>query len=171
MNMKRNNNIKLYNMVLPIWLLWLIPGTWIIILPLTFITDSAVLLLSLKALKQNEIKQKYKRTIWEIWVLGFAADIPGIVLLGISQFFPYSQTGFLNWWYENITNNVVFHPSGNIFSLLYVLAAIAVSSVFIYLFNLKISLKNINMDDRAKKLTALSLAVFTSPWLFLLPIQ
>ena len=32
----KGKKIKLYNMAFPIWLLWLIPITWFIILPVNF---------------------------------------------------------------------------------------------------------------------------------------
>ena len=30
------NSIKLYNVIFPIWLLWLIPITWLVVLPANF---------------------------------------------------------------------------------------------------------------------------------------
>ena len=153
----------------PVWLLLLVPISWLFTIPLTFAADSAALLVALKWLKQNEIKQKYRKTILKVWLLGFAADIPGLFLMIVSQFFPPSQTGFLYWWYSNITNAVALNPFSNIFSFLYVLIATFITFVLIYFLNLKLSLKEMDMDDKPKKRLALILAIFTTPWLFLFP--
>ena len=167
--MNNKNEIKLYNMMLPIWLLWISPVTWLFIIPLTLITDSAVILIALKFLKQNEIKQKYKEIILKVWLFGFVADIPGLFLMIASQFFPYSQEGFLHWWHMNMTNAVAFNPYENILSFLYVIIATFITFVLIYFLNLKLSLKGMDMDDKTKKRLALILAIFTTPWLFLFP--
>jgi hypothetical protein len=168
-SMKGKKQIKLYNMMLPIWLLWIFPITWLVVIPLTFLTDSVVLLVALKVLKQNEIKGKYKKAILNVWLLGFVADIPGLLLMIAPMFVPYSETGILNWWYNNMTTAVPLFPFSNMFSFLYIMIAVGVSFVLIYVLNMRISLKNIEMDENVKKRVALALAVFTAPWLFFLP--
>jgi len=168
--MKSKKEIKLYNMLLPIWLLWIFPITWLFIIPLTFLTDSAVLMIALKLLKQNEIKKKLKKVILKVWLIGFVADIPGLFMMIITQFVPHSDTGFLNWWYKNNMANVIaFNPFGNIFAFLYVLCAIGITFVLIYFLNLKISLNNIDMNVKVKRRVSLALSVFTTPWLFMFP--
>jgi len=157
-------------MMLPLWLLWLIPQAWLAIIPLTFLTDSAVFVIALKIMKQSDIKQKYKKAILKIWLLGFAADIPSVIILAASQFMPYSNTGFGNWWYDNITNAVVMNPFDNIFAFLYVLIAVAAPFALIYFFNGKIALKKLGLDERILKRLALIMAAFTAPWLFFIPV-
>ena len=46
--MKRT--VRLYNILLPIWLLWIFPQVWLIVLPGNLAIDCAVLLLALLAL-------------------------------------------------------------------------------------------------------------------------
>jgi len=157
------------NMMFPLWLFWLIPEAWIVIIPLTFITDSAVFLIALKIMKQSEIKQKYKKAILKIWLLGFAADIPGIIMLAAALFVPYSETGFGNWWYEYMTNAVTLNPYQNIFAFLYTLIAVAAPAALIYVLNKKIALKKLGLDEKTLKRLSLAMAVFTAPWLFLFP--
>ena len=31
-----NKTVKLYNLVFPVWLLWIVPLTWIVVLPVNF---------------------------------------------------------------------------------------------------------------------------------------
>lgn len=41
-------HITLYNLIFPIWLLWVIPTTWIVVLPVNFLIDITVVMLTLK---------------------------------------------------------------------------------------------------------------------------
>ena len=52
--------IKLYNVLFPLWMLMLFPITWLIILPGNFIIDSIVLIICMFALKFENKKQMYK---------------------------------------------------------------------------------------------------------------
>ena len=83
--MKRNTDIRIYNMLFPMYLLWLVPTIWIVVIPANFFIDSMVALLTLSALKLSRITI-YKKTILKIWRYGFLADIIGsLFLLIISQ--------------------------------------------------------------------------------------
>ena len=48
--------LKLYNVIFPIWFLWLVPITWIVVLPANFIIDLAVIVLTLKYLKDKKTR-------------------------------------------------------------------------------------------------------------------
>ena len=39
---------KLYNLILPLWLLWIFPQTWLVVLPANFIVDLLVSALALR---------------------------------------------------------------------------------------------------------------------------
>ncbi|WP_294186413.1 hypothetical protein [uncultured Clostridium sp.] len=69
--MRSKSSIKFYNLIFPIWLIWLFPLTWIIILPGNFIIDSLVLLITLKVLNINEKKNVYKKAILKVWDMDF----------------------------------------------------------------------------------------------------
>lgn len=45
--MKPKKEIRLYNVILPIWMLWIVPPLWLIILPANFIIDFTVFILHL----------------------------------------------------------------------------------------------------------------------------
>ena len=59
-------NIKLYNVIFPIWMLWLFPQTWLVVLPANFLVDLTVVALTMKCLKVNGIKSNVKSTIFII---------------------------------------------------------------------------------------------------------
>ena len=80
--MKRQ--LRLYNVLFPIWMLFLWPGVWLILLPGNFLIDSLVLLLAMTALGYAGRKAVWKSAILKVWGVGFAADLvgAGITLAG-----------------------------------------------------------------------------------------
>lgn len=81
--MKRT--VRLYNILLPIWLLWIFPQVWLIVLPGNLAIDCAVLLLTLLALGCTAKQAVLRRVWWRVWLNGFLADAAGVVwmLLGL----------------------------------------------------------------------------------------
>ncbi|MGE4353580.1 MAG: hypothetical protein AB7D36_05800 [Oscillospiraceae bacterium] len=162
---------KLYNMIFPVWLLWLIPITWIVVLPANFLLDLAVILSTMKYLKITEIKQKSKSVIFKTWILGFIADFIGtFFMLSVSLIDSKLSldTAFGKWWYYNM-NAVTYSPLDNIYSILWTAICVVITALFIYLLNYKICFKKLEIEDALKKKLALSLAIFTAPYLFFLP--
>lgn len=70
--MKRT--VRLYNILLPIWLLWIFPQVWLIVLPGNLAIDCAVLLLALLALGCTAKQAVLRRVWWRVWLNGFLAD-------------------------------------------------------------------------------------------------
>ena len=54
-------NNKLYNIIFPVWMLWLFPIVWLIVIPGNFIIDSLVLLANMYVLKISNKKEFYKK--------------------------------------------------------------------------------------------------------------
>ena len=52
--------VTLYNLVFPVWLLWIVPLTWIVVLPVNFFIDLLVVVVTMKYLKISDMKQKAK---------------------------------------------------------------------------------------------------------------
>lgn len=169
--MKRRQ-IRLYNNFFPVWILLLGPLTCLVVLPINFLIDLGVTVLVLKILKQNDIWGKAKETIWKTWILGFVADFAGFALIFLGSLDSYFPIDFGKWWYDNISSVLTlrsYNPLDNIFSFLWTLAAIGISALLIYIFNLKICLKKSDLDDNIKKKLALWLAIITAPYLFFMP--
>jgi len=104
-------HITLYNLIFPIWLLWVIPTTWIVVLPVNFLIDITVVMLTLKYLKVTHIWKKTKAVIVKTWIYGFAADFIGTVFMLLSNLIDFdTNTQFGRWWYENILNAVAYAP-------------------------------------------------------------
>ena len=171
----KKNQTKLYNVILPIWLLVIFPFTWIIILPLNFLIDTLVLKLTMKYLKIEKIKKIYKMTIFKTWILGFLADFIGAALLLIA---PFCLSERVN---DNSTfgiivdklSQIMINPFDNIYSIVITIIAVIITAYFIYLFNYKFALKKVftegYLEDKDMRKIALSMAVFTAPYVFFLP--
>lgn len=166
----KKNSTKLYNMIFPIWLLWLIPITWIVVLPANFLLDLIVLRLTMKYLKIQDIKQKAKSVIFRVWIFGFVADFIGTAAMFTANVIDFNNDKQLGkWWYRNISNAVSYNPFESIYAVLWVTVCVLITSFFIYFFNYKFCLKKLNLEDSQKKKLALALAVFTAPYLFYIP--
>ncbi|WP_300384607.1 hypothetical protein [Clostridium sp.] len=168
--MNTKKSIKIYNVVFPIWLLWLFPLTWIVVLPGNFIIDSLVVLITLKLLNISNIKNVYKKTIIKVWLFGFLSDFIGTAIMLMPELIESkAPVAYREWWYKNLTSAVSYNPFKSGYAVAWILMAMIITSFFIYLFNYKISFKKLDMEEKTKKKLALSLAIFTAPYLFLLP--
>lgn len=169
--MSKNKEIKLRNVIFPIWLLWIFPITWIIIIPTNVLIDSLVIILGLKFLKLNNIKELYKKSIVKVVIFGFISDIIGSFVMLLPDFVEKYLSSKIarDWLYSNIINSVNYHPFDNIYSFLWTTISLIVSAFFIYLFNKKVSFKNLDIDDQLKRRLSIILAIFTAPYLFYLP--
>ena len=166
----KKRGVTLYNLIFPIWLLWLIPMTWIVVLPANFIIDLLVVVITMKFLKVEEIKKNAKMIILRVYLFGFVADIIGTLVMFTANLISFSyETPMGKWWYHNISNAVSYYPFETIYSFLWVTVSVIITGILIYFFNYKFALKKVALDNRIKKKIALSLAIFTAPYLFYLP--
>lgn len=166
-----NKSIRLYNIIFPIWLLWLLPVTWIVVLPANFLIDLLVIVLTMKFMKVQNIKQNAKAVILRVWIFGFIADFIGTAAMFMANVISFGdyETPLGKWWYNNIIYAVSFNPFDNIYALLWVTLCVIIAAFFIYLFNYKWCLKKSSLENDQKKKLSISLAVCTAPYLFYLP--
>ena len=115
----KKKSIKLYNVIFPIWLLWLIPMTWVIVLPANFLIDLLVVVLTMKYLKVKEIKLNAKSVILKVWIFGFIADFIGTSAMFMANVIDFNyQTSLGKWWYNNITNAVSYNPFESLYAII-----------------------------------------------------
>ncbi|MDO4530539.1 MAG: hypothetical protein Q4C06_01045 [Bacillota bacterium] len=146
MNTKKRD-VKLYNVLFPLWMLLLIPVLWLIVIPGNFIIDSIVLLVSMAALKITEKKQWYKKYILKIFLFGMLSDVIGAAYMLLMM--------------------VVFRL-GNMGDELYLtIPGLLISAVMIFVFNYFVTFKKIDKPLRFK--LAIIFAVVTAPYTFLVP--
>lgn len=138
--------IKLYNVLFPVWMLILFPQMWLIVLPGNFIIDSLVLLFSMMALKITERALFYKQNILKIFLFGLLADIVGSAFMFVMVYFELGTMG--DEWYLTVP-------------------AILISAVCIFLLNYFVTFRKTEQTWRFK--LAMAYAVFTAPYTFLIP--
>ncbi|WP_036729423.1 hypothetical protein [Peptoniphilus mikwangii] len=176
---KNKKEIKLYNLILPIWILIAFPVVWIYTIPANFIVDSIVFLFTLKFLNIENKKEIYKKSIMKIVIFGFLSDIiAGIALLfslmgltAISRNSKILQGLFKNKPFIDYFEFAFYNPTKNLPSFLLVFAAIVIAGILIYIFNSKYSFTKTDLTKILKKKIALSLAIFTAPYFFLLSLE
>lgn len=174
------NNIKLYNMIMPIWMTFIFPFTWFIILPFNYIVDSLALYITMKILKLKQKKIIYKISIFKIWILGFISDFIGVSIL----FIPILINNIFNldlgykkglvYIIMDKLMEVTLNPFDNIYSIVLTTIAVVISAICIYFFNYNYSLKEAfnskYITDIERKKIALFVAIFTAPYLFYLSV-
>ena len=143
----KNNDVKLYNVLFPFWMILLFPQIWLIVLPGNFIIDSIVLIISMILLKIADKKQWYKRHIIKIYLFGMISDIIGAgYMLLLMTVFDVGRMG----------------------DELYLTApALVISSVLIFILNYFITFKKLDKLLRLK--LSIIFALVTAPYTFLIP--
>lgn len=138
--------MKLYNILFPIWLLFLVPTIWLIAIPLNFIIDSIILFISMKVFKIEDKKNFYLKHIFFIFLFGFLSDMLGALMLLTITVISSSISGLELWL---------------------ALIGVVVASFFIFFFNYSFTFRKIEEEQRRK--LALIFAIFTAPIAFLIP--
>jgi hypothetical protein len=162
--------IKLNNLIFPIWMLIFIPPVIFIALIGNFIIDSLVVVFCFYVFKltnsEKELKTFYRSTIFKVWIFGFLADIIGaLLLLSISMF-----DGFIGLPYEFISA-ICYDPFSNIYAVLVIIVAMFISTFLIFIFNYLFTFRKVFNDEKVKIRVALTIAILTIPWTFLIPTK
>ena len=145
--MNNKKDIKLYNVLFPVWMIMMMPIVWIIVLPGNFIIDSLVLFVSMFILRIKEKKQFYKKFILKIFAFGFLADAIGSAYMFILMV-EFSVGDYGDEPYLTVP-------------------ALIIAAVLIFIFNYFITFKKV--DKKEKIILSLIFAVVTAPYTFLIP--
>lgn len=158
---------RLYNVIFPVWMLFLFPQMWLIALPGNLLIDCAVVFLALLALKHTQKKAVLKKIWWKVWLLGFAADFVGVAVLWPAV----SLTSAVSENIRPLIEPVLYNCWKSPLALLWTAAAIALSGVCIYFFD-KWALRSCDqLSPHERHITALTLAIVTAPWTFFIPMH
>lgn len=165
--MKRE--VKLYNILLPIWILYFFPQVWFITLPGNLIIDCGVLLITLAVLKHTGKKAVLKQLRWKFWLLGFLADFMGALFL-----FGFWYLSLLpdpvGSWVDQVLSAAFLNPFRTLSGFLYTLSGVAIAGVCIYFFDKRAMRSCALLDERQRHIIALTMAIVTAPWTFLIPL-
>ena len=155
--------VRLYNIFFPLWFLvlcWplLVPSIPILLLllPLNFAFDSLVLLVTAKVLGLEYKARLWKKSIVPIWLLGFLSDFLGAGLVGL---IVYLYDG-------GLTGDSLFFPAATFLAL----PGVFFAGFLIYTLNRFLSFRKSGLEKEKLHRLCLSLALFTAPYLMMIPI-
>ena len=161
------NNTKLYNILLPLWLLIFFPSwLWLLLIPANYIIDRIVLRWSLGDMEDRGLF--CRKHTWKICLAGFLSDLAGAIVLLI---FAVLMTSVIKGSFiEDAAGGVLMNPFANVLAFIVTIAGIAVAAACIYLIDRKILAKAGLSAEQARK-SALRLALITAPYLYLFPSE
>ena len=158
---EKRGSLRLYNILLPIWLLvWIPSWLWLGLIPLNFLLDWLVTGLSFRRSGVQGSRQRALRHCWKVCIIGFFSDFVGAALLLIPVLTD-SDFGI----------SVMEGPFSGVPAFLYYALCIALAAVLIYLLNRRMLTKDASLTREQVQFAARNLAVFTAPYLFLIPMS
>ena len=165
--MKSDN--KVYNILLPIWLLIFFPSwLWLLLIPANYLIDRIVLRWSLGDMPEKGLFCRNHN--WKICLAGFASDYAGAILLFALNQLMFGMNDDVNSFISKAADGLMLNPFSNVLSLVIVIAAIVLSAVCIYKLDKSILTKAGLDIDQAKK-SAIRLAIITAPYVYLIPSE
>lgn len=168
--MKSNDkSVTLYNMIFPLWMLWLFPLTWLVVLPANYVIDRLVVKLTQKRCAMPDVCKNDRYVLLKVWGFGFLSDIIGTAGMFLANAIEFSSPATDKWWYDHIAHPTSYNPFASVYGFLWTAACAAIAGVCIYLFNYHISFKKAGLDDEQRKRMSLNLALITAPYLLFLP--
>ncbi|WP_029543725.1 hypothetical protein [Selenomonas sp. AB3002] len=155
---KLHGDSRLYNILFPIWLFYLIPtGIWLIIFPANFIIDSLVLYIAIKHYAANGFADVWRKSILRIWGIGFICDLAGALLILAIEFLRGYMLPAINTFY---------FPGATIIAI----PGVLLSGVLIYRLNRRYAFKKCNIEMGLVQKLSLALSLFTAPYAMLIPL-
>lgn len=158
--MRKNNSIRLYNVMFPIWFFYFFPQVWLVVLPVNFLVDSLVLWLSARHQKLDERLPLWKKHILPVWGIGFLSDLIGAGLI----FGIYSIAVEIPALVEAM--NPHLFPGTTLISI----PGVILAGVLIYWLNKKLTFRSSSLDAAVIHKLCLHLALFTAPYTMLIPL-
>lgn len=157
---------RIYNLLFPIWIIWLFPQVLVFVIPGNLAIDCAVLFITLLALNHQQKGAVVKELWWKFWLLGFAADLVGTAWMFLGWLLAVP---FEDFW-EDTLRYIMHDPFGHPLAFLWTLAGVALAGVCIYSFDKRAMGSCELLDRRQRHVIALTMAIVTAPWLFFLPL-
>ena len=186
---KDKKNVVLYEgMSIPLWLLMFMPRAWLFILPALFLLCSAVLIAlfchyereqahgrgSLKGLGKDEIKDaaaKWRKCIVPTLLFSFLARVLCSGTIMLIAYIPGVATGEDSWWSRHVTSPASANPFASFPAFLLTVCCIAFTAYIIYWLCFRIAFRRLPYDEDGICSLAKRFALFTAPYLLLLPSE
>ena len=164
--------VRLYNVIFPIWVLMFWPNPPVILITLfgNLAIDALVLYLALRALKVPDRGGVMKKAWWRVWRNGFLADIIGAAWLALGLFGAMALDAKGASWVYNFGIAMTLNPFRHPLALVWTAVGAAIAGVCIYFFDKRALKKCEDLDDHQRHTAALVMAIVTAPWLFFIPM-
>ena len=167
----KNKTVKLYNILLPIWILVFWPSQlWLILIPANYLIDRIVLRWSLGDMPEKGLF--CRKHTWKICIAGFLSDLIGAMLMfGVFMCEVWiGDDSPLKPAMDKIEYAVGFNPFSNFGGFLITALSVALAGACIYLIDKKL-LRKAGLDMEQAKKSARRLALITAPYLYFLPSE
>ena len=176
----KKRSVTCYNLIFPVWLLfspWGLPALAVfgfigvpIMLIGNYAVDWLVTALGMRLAHVDNIKDRVWSVSTRVWLLGYAADALSSLPLLVIMMDPIKEPTRQEWFYQNIERPICYgNPYASPLALLILASCLLLAGVLIYFFNMKWGLKNAKLEQREKRRVALTLALLTMPYTFLIP--
>lgn len=152
-------DIRLYNVMFPIWFFFFFPAVWLLILPVNFMVDSLVIWLSASKQGIHERLPLWKEHILPVWGIGFLSDLIGAGLIFLI-YLAVASLPILDFF------NPTLFPGTTLISL----PGVVLAGVLIYWLNKKQTFRRSYLDSAQIHKLCLHLAIFTAPYTMLIPL-
>ena len=159
-----------FDITLPLWGFWLLPISWIVIIPITTMFCLTVLTMSMRYLKIVNIFEILKKIIMKTVLFGFLCDliVAGFLILIMLQVYNIINYKSVFYpWLKALEEN----PFNNVYALLTILVTILLSRVINYKLNKRYTFSKLDIEEENKKKLALAIAIFTAPYMFFFTIN
>lgn len=155
----KKQDIRLYNVLFPVWFFYFFPIIWLLILPVNFMVDSLVLYFSARHQGIGERLPLWKKHILPVWGIGFLSDLIGAGLIFLI-YMVITELPLLRFF------NPLLFPGTTLLSL----PGVILAGVLIYWLNRKLTFRKSSLDPAAIHRLCLHLAIFTAPYTMLIPL-
>lgn len=145
----KKKDVRLYNVLFPVWMLVTLPAVWYLVIPGNFLIDSLVLIVAMKMLNMEDRRTFYKKHILPVFCFGFLADLLAAIPMWLSVFF-----------WEGLGGTYGDSP-------LLTVPGVLIGAGLIWVFNYFVSFRK--CDKPLRKKLAWIFAIATAPYTFLIP--
>lgn len=173
----KKNEIRLFNLLVPLWIMVWIPGWWwLLLIPANYLLDRFILKRCLDR-KVPDSKPFVRKYSVKVCIFGFLSDFIGAlfllaVFMGTSVIGEYMKDGsnhdtglkIAKWAGESMSN--VWHDP---LSIIISAVGVGISALLIFVFNKRMLAKNTGIGEENARYAAKWLAIVTAPYLYLIP--
>ena len=112
-----------------------------------------------------------KRCWWRVWLFGFLSDIIGALWLAAGLFGAWAlDADGAAGWVSDFAMAMTVNPFRHPLALVWTAVGVAIAGACIYFLDRRAFRCVPELDGRQRHVLALTLAIATAPWLFLIPI-